>query len=305
MKPVRLYCAELNDLDEPPPWVVVVRTLSPFPQLLLSVVLVSALLIWSPIRLLPAEWRHHLPGWLPTALAFAGFVPAGLLNHRIAYYVEIRLNPGDFRYDRVMALAKQFNVDVKGVVELRDGSASAFARPDDRVAFTRGLLRCLEPSEVEAAMVHELAHIAKRHPKKMALSVIRHAALLIGIWFGGRWFIETHFAVGRALHFFLHSPIILLVFVPYIRRRVSRRQIDVSECEADKMAVDYVGNAEAYIHVLTKTIDYNRAYFQISTEGGTPSPSPTFERRIAAIRAYAEASAVAGAAENGSDGNCG
>ena len=113
MKPVRSFFAELNDPKMPPLCVTIVRNLTPLPQLVLNVALVSVLLLWSPIHLLPAEWRHHLPGWTRTAVAITGFVPSRLLNHRIAHFVEIPLTPGDFWYDRVMARAKHFNVDVK------------------------------------------------------------------------------------------------------------------------------------------------------------------------------------------------
>ena len=49
---------------------------------------------------------------------------------------------------------------------------NAFARLDDCIALTHGLLLNLQPSEVEVVIAHELGHLAKRHPVQMGLSAV-------------------------------------------------------------------------------------------------------------------------------------
>ncbi|MDE0420236.1 MAG: M48 family metalloprotease [Gammaproteobacteria bacterium] len=145
------------------------------------------------------------------------------------------------------------------------------------------LLERMSPAEIRAVLAHEVAHIEKGHVPKLVLPLIVLGGTLNLICVTS--FSNPLFDTGEVLYFLagvavvLASATLFLVCLPgYFMRRM--------ELEADRVAVEILGDGELLVRALTKLAELNNQ--PMTTRSWS---HPSMQARIEAIRAPAPATA--------------
>jgi len=122
-------------------------------------------------------------GYLYIALGLAAwlasFAAARTLKRRLSR--EHALTPlryGEL-YQRAAALGEQAGVRIASVALLEepDSPAGAVAAPDGSIILSAGLLRRCSQSELDAVLLHEMAHLRFRHPQLTSMLIAQLFAL--------------------------------------------------------------------------------------------------------------------------------
>ena len=286
IRPVR-HDIPASDPDEPPSWTKTAFISGMMPGLLLPMALVILPQARSALRSLPPEWRRSAPIWLPIAMLVIGFLPAIVAGTLASRKIRRTLKPGDHWYDRVMTLARQANVPVKRVMEIWSAAPNAFANIFGDVGVTRGLLRKLEPEEVDVVIAHELGHHIGGHPRRMFVRSLAVTIALLGLWWGLWWYLEHHFRLSAEMKVALRSPMFVFLVLPLLRSFLMGTAIRKRELEADRFAVDVTRDAELVIRALTRIHDLNAIPHRLKPADEAIHSHPSLEHRVAAIREYA------------------
>ena len=186
-----------------------------------------------------------------------------------------------------MALARKADVPVKRVIEVWSGAPNASANIFGDVALTRGLIRKLEPSEVDAVIAHELGHHIGGHPRRLFMTSLAVTIGLLGTWWGISWYLEHHFRLNADMRVALHSLMLVILVLPLLRSFLQGTANRKREIEADRFAVDVTGDAELVIRALTRIHDLNAMPHRLKPADEAIHSHPSMERRVAAIREYA------------------
>jgi Zn-dependent protease with chaperone function len=177
---------------------------------------------------------------------------------------------GDLR-DHVFELAARAGVKLKQlyVIPLRRFRlANAFAVQGEVVWLTDELLARLDRAEVEAVLLHEMAHLARRDPARVARGLLL-AGLAAGLAtaFGGWW--------GLALAL----PPALVAYLAYARR---------IEHQADVRAIELGARPESLIAGLARLGQLLQVPVRGSTAAQWLMTHPSLERRARALAAHAD-----------------
>ena len=117
-------------------------------------------------RFLHETQTYRCVGWL-MAIGVASSLLAAL-TYLSGANKSVRVGEGAL-YRRVMALAKEAGVKIRGIQFMTTGNyrtANAFALQRETVMFTDHLINELSMGEVDAIIAHELAHVKRGHLKK-------------------------------------------------------------------------------------------------------------------------------------------
>ena len=138
------------------------------------------------------------------------------------------------------------------------------------------LLERMSPSEIRAVLAHEVAHIEKGHVPKLVLPLIVLGGTLNLVCITS--FSNPLFDTGEVLYFLagvavvLASTTLFLVCLPgYFMRRM--------EFQADRVAVEMLGDGELLVSALTKLASLNKRPLTARSWS-----HPTMQARIDAIR---------------------
>lgn len=231
------------------------------------------------------RWITAHPQWrdaVRVVLKGGIFIPwAGLaLGAWLAWRANTRRLTSGPWYDMVEKMAARAGVKVRKVVVLRVKAPNAFANAFGTIGLTQGLIQRLEPDEVRAIVAHEIAHVARRHPRKTVLVTLAVCApALAAMHFGEHWMARV-FGDGPAVLIpfaLLLAPI--FVMAVYVDRGQRKR-----EREADAMAVAWTGDPELVIRALTKLHHLSNTPGRLKRGDEALSSHPSLENRIAAIR---------------------
>jgi Zn-dependent protease with chaperone function len=218
--------------------------------------------------------------FLNPALAAIGFVAAYFLrNFSARRLVKVTgrephvLSTGELR-DRAFAMAKVAGVRLKQIYVIptrKSRMANACARRGNSLVLTDQLLERLSKREVDAVLAHELAHLKRRHPGLLLLTLVV-AMILAGV------------LTSSTEDFFSHLPpmstfpafVLLAVAIFYlVARRFERR--------ADAMAVQISGDAPAMIGALVKLNRLNRVPIRWRRMQGSLLTHPSTLHRVQAL----------------------
>src|SRR5215813_3210852 len=188
------------------------------------------------------------------------------------------LTSGDLR-DVAFAIAQRLGVKLQQIYLIPSGKgrmANAFARTGNTIAFTDFLLNQMTKREVNFVIAHELTHLQKRHPNKIASitgGVAMGCGMLIGVF---RPFLNLNVSP-----YVSYGAIILLsMIVTY----AFTRQF---EYEADAGAVAATSDPQAAICALFKLAQLNLHPLQWSNWSEKWLTHPSMMRRAKAIAARA------------------
>lgn len=194
-------------------------------------------------------------GWLVGA-----FVTRLVLAPMLAKAMDLTphaLTMGELR-DRVFGLAELAGVKLQQLYVLPAGKgrlANAFARQGNSILLTDYLLKNLSKPEVDAVIAHELGHLRKKHPDRLATLMILGlvGAIFLGVFL--TILLEKLTSWEPPIHLVLTLSILSFYLVFYF---TSRR----FEHEADAEAVALVNNPEAMITGLVKLMHLNQMPLQ-------------------------------------------
>jgi Zn-dependent protease with chaperone function len=185
-------------------------------------------------------------------------------------------------YEMVQEMAAHAGVSVRQVVLITLSVPNAFASIFRTVGLTTGLVEKLEPEEVRAVIAHEIGHLKARHPHRtFAGTVVLFVLILVG-WEWLRSLIASRLSdrAGDVFNFpFLFvvvSNILIALLLGPLRRRRER--------EADRFAVQWIGDSELVIRALTKVSQSIGNPARLKRSDEALSSHPSLQNRIDAIR---------------------
>jgi len=187
------------------------------------------------------------------------------------------LTSGDLR-DVAFAIAQRLGVPLQQIYLIPSGKgrmANAFARTGNTIAFTDYLLSQMTKREVNFVVAHELTHLQKKHPNKLAGIVGGVAAGLTMVVTMFRSFLDLS-------SYFTYAAIIVASTV--ITYTFTRR----FEYEADAGAVAATGDPQAAICALFKLAQLNLHPLQWSRWSEKWITHPSMMRRVRAIAVRAQ-----------------
>jgi len=187
------------------------------------------------------------------------------------------LTSGDLR-DVAFAIAQKLRVPLQQIYLIPSGKgrmANAFARTGNTIAFTDYLLNHMSKREVNFVVAHELTHLQKKHPNKLA-------GIATGIAVGFGMFLGTFRSFLEIPPYMTYGAIIIvctLVTYTFTRR---------FEYEADAGAVGATNDPHAAISALFKLAQLNLHPLQWSEWSEKWITHPSMMRRAKAIAARAQ-----------------
>jgi Zn-dependent protease with chaperone function len=194
-----------------------------------------------------------------------------------------KLGPEDPVYEYAHGFAQEAGVKLTKVQELTNLELlNASMSLTGTLSVTKGLINKLTPDEVRAIVAHEVGHRKARHVQKLF-------PLSLGITFG--FLLLYEFLIFRyerqipdGIMPILRSPMIFLIFLPFLRAfLIGGKQLQY-EREADLFAVKATGDPELVITALTKVHDLNKQPHRITKTDERLGAHPSLENRIATIR---------------------
>ena len=187
------------------------------------------------------------------------------------------LTSGDLR-DVAFAIAQKLRVPLQQIYLIPSGkgrTANAFARTGNTIAFTDYLLNHMSKREVNFVVAHELTHLQKKHPNKLA-------GIATGIAVGFGMFLGTFRSFLDFSPYMTYGTLIVactLVTYTFTRR---------FEYEADAGAVAATSDPYAAISALFKLAQLNLHPLQWSGWSEKWITHPSMMRRAKAIAAHAQ-----------------
>jgi len=187
------------------------------------------------------------------------------------------LTSGDLR-DVAFAIAGRLGVQLQQIYLIPSGKgrmANAFARTGNTIAFTDYLLNQMTKREVNFVVAHELTHLQKKHPNKIA-GISAGVAVGIGSFVGtfrGLFDLPPYLRYG-----------VIIVVSTLVTYACTRR----FEYEADAGAVAATNDPEAAICALFKLAQLNLHPLQWSGWSEKWITHPSMMRRAKAIAARAQ-----------------
>ena len=233
-----------------------------------------------------AMWIGALTSLSSSAYRTAVFLFAGglivklLAKGKLAKLLGMQphaLTSGDLR-DVAFAIARRLGVQLQQIYLIPSGKgrmANAFARTGNTIAFTDYLLNQMTKREVNFVIAHELTHLQKKHPNKLA-------GIGAGVTVGVASAVETFRSFFDFSSFFTYGLIFAISMV--ITFIFTRR----FEYEADAGAVAATGDPEAAICALFKLAQLNLHPLQWSKWSEKWVTHPSMMRRAKAIAARAQ-----------------
>lgn len=209
----------------------------------------------------------HVP--LAVAALLAGLTLAVVLlqaTQRLSGISPEAVSSGDLR-DRLFALARTAGVQIRQLYVLpmsRSRIANAFAVRGGMVMLTDHLLEHLSRREVDAVMAHEITHLRRGHPLRLALALILIPVALLTVLpsFVGPLAMPIGVLLGAGISYF-------------IARRFERT--------ADAGAVKLTGDPEALISALARLNRLNHVPVEWSRWTERWLTHPSTRRRADAI----------------------
>jgi len=187
------------------------------------------------------------------------------------------LTSGDLR-DVAFAIAGRLGVKLQQIYLIPSGKgrmANAFARTGNTIAFTDYLLSQMTKREVNFVIAHELTHLQKKHPNKLA-------SILAGVAVGLGFAVASFGSFLGLSTFFTYAIIVLASTVSTYT--FTRR----FEYEADAGAVAATGDPQAAICALFKLAELNLHPLQWSRWSEKWVTHPSMMRRVKAIATRAQ-----------------
>ncbi len=187
------------------------------------------------------------------------------------------LTSGDLR-DVAFAIAQKLRVPLQQIYLIPSGKgrmANAFARTGNTIAFTDHLLHHMTKREVNFVVAHELTHLQKKHPNKLA-------GIATGIAVGFGMFLGTFRSFLEIPPYMTYGAIIIvctLATYAFTRR---------FEYEADAGAVAATNDPHAAISALFKLAQLNMHPLQWSGWSEKWITHPSMMRRAKAIAQRAQ-----------------
>ncbi len=187
------------------------------------------------------------------------------------------LTSGDLR-DVAFAIAQRLGVQLQQIYLIPSGKgrmANAFARTGNTIAFTDHLLHHMTKREVNFVVAHELTHLQKKHPNKLA-------GIATGIAVGFGMFLGTFrpfFEIPSYLTYGVIIVVCTLATYTFTRR---------FEYEADAGAVAATNDPHAAISALFKLAQLNLHPLQWSGWSEKWITHPSMMRRAKAIATRAQ-----------------
>lgn len=148
-------------------------------------------------------------GFAPVPLLLGGILLAlgglFLMQTPVADAAPNAVTAGEMR-DRIVALAARAGISVRQLYVMprsRERLANAFASNQGAVLVTDYLLAHLGRDEVDAVMAHELAHLRRRDPQRLAAALLGVSLLSVAAWYltGSVPATGAAFAAGAAAFF--------------------------------------------------------------------------------------------------------
>ena len=215
---------------------------------------------------------------VPMVLFASGMIIAVLRSSRARVTT---LEPGDTVHDAARELASQAGVKVRKVQVKRSAAPNAFADLANNVGVTTRLKRDFPPEEVRAILAHEIGHLRHRHVRRgFALSLLFLGAWL-GLWFSLDGWVKTHTSEG--VYALWNSPLWGLFVIPLLARAALGRGSRRRELEADRFAVEAVGDPEIVASALRRVHTLSGTPGRLRPEDELLSTHPSLARRIAAL----------------------
>lgn len=187
------------------------------------------------------------------------------------------LTSGDLR-DVAFAIAQKLGVKLQQIYLIPSGKsrmANAFARTGDTIAFTDYLLNQMTKREVNFVIAHELTHLQKKHPNKLAS-------------IGAGMAVGAGMLIGTFRAFLDFSPYLTYGFVIVLSTIITYAFTRKFEYEADAGAVAATGDPQAAICALFKLAKLNLHPLQWSNWSEKWLTHPSMTRRAKAIAASAQ-----------------
>lgn len=230
-------------------------------------------------------------GYLDRPVRLAVFLAPAVICLLISVYLGMRqskvsktaLKPGDLWHDETMQIAYKAGAKVKHVVVLLDEEiVNAFASPLGTVGLTKGLIDKLEPDEVRAVIAHEIGHHRHKHPVRNLILSLCVLGAILALQFYCMPLLKP--VLSKDLYELLSGPLIFmpLAFLgPLLLLNPGRRK---AELEADRFAVEYMGDSEVVISALTKMHNINLMPHSLRTSDELLSTHPSLVNRIKSIK---------------------
>ena len=261
--------------------------------------LVSVVLAGIVVELIYATMRWSAEYWW--LLAWGVFIVLILFFAQIApvvlfplFYKFEPLKNDELR-DRLVRLGEQAGTKVRGVYEWKLSEKSKKANAaltglgrTRRIILADTLLQNYSSDEIEAILAHELGHHVHGH-------IMRSILLQVATTFFGFWATAAvlHYAVDRQMFLYIADfadlPLLALVstVMSFLLMPLLNGYSRYNERQADRYAIESIGDVEAFISSMNKLADQNLA---------ERSPSrlvewffhshPSISRRIAAAESY-------------------
>ena len=269
--------------DTPPTWTILAAT---YPLLALPLVMMSLGAFPSlrtPLYALSPNGVLYFLGAL-VALAFTASFLIGRAARRFTHYDL----PADHDAHRVIAeLTTDAGVRIRRVEVVRSPTLNAYVNIWRTVGFTSRILREFSPNELRVVIAHEVGHFRAADPPRQALVSLLVTAGLVGAWYGGGRYVETHYALSRDAKSLLASPLFGFFVLPLVRTLLTGGISRRAEIAADRYAVDAMdGDGEFVIQTLTKLHTLNATPHRLKASDEAISTHPSLASRAAAIRAY-------------------
>ncbi|HUB32383.1 MAG TPA: zinc metalloprotease HtpX [Bryobacteraceae bacterium] len=173
----------------------------------------------------------------------------------------------------VQGLAQRMGIPMPKLYIIPDESPNAFAtgrNPNHAsVAFTAGILRLMNDSEIEGVVAHELGHVLHRDILTSSVAATLAAAITflarMAFWFGGSRDDDNRGGMWGGLLMMILAPIAAML----IQMAISRSR----EYDADAASAKYVGSPYPLINGLQKLDTWSK---RIPMEDATPSTAHMF-----------------------------
>ncbi len=211
-----------------------------------------------------------------------GLVAFLVLSMRASRGSVTTLGPGDPVHDAARELAARAGVRVRKVLLRRSAAPNAFADLGNNVGVTTRLRREFPPEEVRAILAHEIGHLRHRHVwRGFAFSLVFLAAWL-GLRFGADGWMRAH--LGEGPYALWSSPVWGFVALPFLSALVQGRGSRRREFEADRFAVEAVGDPEIVASALRRVHSLAQTPGTLRPTDEALSSHPSLSRRLAALK---------------------